>query len=169
MKNFIVLPFLAIFRVFNTARFALKRANEYVETNGYDQNVCLDIAFKQVANKPNVIVSRREELLMYMILRELRRRRVYNREGDNFSVEITRSYLQRGFVYFGDLGFSSDSLFSFFELGRITPGMYQELKNVHTRWRQAFDMGEDRRQELQRQIYDNLMSKRMDFLFASLP
>lgn len=106
--------------------------------------------------------------MLYIILRELRRRHVYYGDRVELSVEITKFYIERGFVYFVDLGVSTDSLFSFLELGRITPKMYQELKKVHTRWRDAFDEGEDRKQELQRQIYDVLMSKQDDFFLLAL-
>lgn len=159
----------SIFEYCNTVKSVSAGVKEFIETKGYDQNTCFDIAFKQVSNKPNVLTKRREKLLLHMILRELHRRKVYVGEKRDFSMELTRSYLQRGFVYFSDLGLSSDSLFSFFELGRITPGMYGELKNVHTRWRSAFDEGEDRRQELQRQIFDGLMTKGFNFFFAHLP
>ncbi|MDQ5883403.1 MAG: hypothetical protein QG654_316 [Patescibacteria group bacterium] len=169
MNKLIESSLRGIFRTYNTTKIVIKGVNEYMETKGYDQNVCFDIAFKQVANKSNVLTKRKEKLLLHMILRELHRRKVYLGEKRDFSMELTRSYLQRGFVYFSDLGLSSDSLFSFFELGKVTPGMYQELKNVHTRWRSAFDEGEDRRQELQRQIFDGLTAKGSNLFFANLP
>ncbi len=141
----------------------------YIETKGYNQNLCFDIAWNSVKNRPNVFTKRKEKLLLYIILRELRRRSTYFREKSDFSVSLTKSYMERGFIYFADLGISQDSLFSFFELGIITPKMYKELKNVHNRWRSAFDHGEDRRQELQRQVYDRLMAKQFNLVFAGLP
>lgn len=168
MKKFILNLLRRLFVAYKATKSVTNHTLEFIETKGYDSDTCFYIASKSVANKPNILKKRREKLLLYIILRELRRRHVYYGDGVELSVEIIKSYIERGFVYFVDLGISTDSLFSFLELGRITPKMYQELKNVHARWRGAFDEGEDRKQELQRQIYDVLMSKQDDFFFFSL-
>ncbi len=127
-----------------------------------------EIAIKSVDSRQNVFTNRKEKLLVRIIFRELRRRNVYLGEKGDFSLGAMKSYLEKNLVYFGDLGLSSDSLFSFLELGRITLGMYQELKNVHTRWIAAFDKGESRKQELRSQIFIKLRSKQNNILLASL-
>ncbi len=150
-------------------RFILGNIYEYIITKGYDPNTCSEMASRVVTNRPRVLKSKKERLLLSFVKRELIRHLISKQSRFKLSsLQAFCSLLEFGFVHFDDLGISKESQFSFIRLGRISPAMYKELKMVPNTWQKALQRGLDRREDLRRQTYDRLMNKRFNFVFVTL-
>lgn len=129
-----------------------------------DANDAFSKAHAEAMTRPNVLKKRREKLLWRLIEREINRApiQMYLTKKDHTPIYWSDNFgflLKSGYLYFVDFGFSSDSLFKFFEFGIITKEMYRELKTVAEKKKleNLLFEGEDRKQEYQRRVYDRLM------------
>ncbi len=69
------------------------------------------------------------------------------------------NYLRMGYLYFSDLGISTESQFRFIELGVHTVGLSEDIEKLPSTYEEALAIGHNRKEEYQRSILDGYLAE----------
>lgn len=132
----------------------------------YDPNKMHREALKKALDKLDVLSTRREKLLLDMVIREIERFLIFPHDQKREMIcyngkEILRFYLMKGYATFQDLGISPKSTFNFFLTGWISREMYIELKASILRLDHTLYEGGDRKEEYQHSEYIDMIHAAM--------
>lgn len=121
-------------------------------------------ALKKALNKPDVLNTPMQRMLILLVLKELSLAFAKLSSGERLPIHDTgliSFYLRKGYATFQDLGISKENEVHFFNFHVITISMFKEIVKVPEHFASAVAEGEHRKNEYQHGIYVSLTHKEM--------